>query len=93
VILVANVPFDRQKWAYLYLSSPLLQSIEINTEVSINHALLMLLKSGFYLLSFANGEKKKVFFPPISRVFMIVPYSCLFFCPFFWLQIKIVNHV
>ena len=77
------VPFDHQKWPSLYLSSRLLKWIEIDTEVSINHALFMLLKSGFYLLLFANGEKKKVFFPPISRVFMIVPYSCIFFCPFF----------
>ena len=93
VILVSIVPFESKKWPRLFLSSCLVKLLEINTEISIDHALFVLLKSGFYILPFMNSTGNKLVFPSFSRVFMMVPQMFLFFPPFFPAWNKTLNNV
>jgi hypothetical protein len=80
---VSIVLFDRQKWPCLFLSPCLVKLLKINTEISIAHALFVLIKSGFYLLWFTNSTENKLAFPPFSRVFNMVPHTFVFFSSFF----------
>jgi hypothetical protein len=80
---LAIVPFNHQKWPYLFLGFCSVKLIEINMKVSTYHALYALLKSSFYLLSIGNSAENKLIFLHFSRIFMMVPHTFFFLSSFF----------
>ncbi len=85
VILVSIVLFGYQKRPCFFLIFYLVKLVENYTEVSIDHALYVLLKSSFYLLLFADSMKNNLNFSHFSSVLIMVPHTC-FFLSFFSLN-------
>ncbi len=89
VILMSIVPFDRQKWLCLLLSSCSVKLLKINTKISVSHALLILLKSGFCLYRLRETLKINYFFDLFCIFLWCFQIGCFSFGLFFSLKQKI----